>query len=290
MSLRIRCFINFFLIFQPITLQTSNYFLYARDVTSDDISLSNPKSALVALQAHRPVTCRSASLKALGISFLMPHMKKGLDVADATHHFAFWEDVEYQEYLIRLFDYIKADSVRHGHRRGLPIGRATLQRFYRDMCPSTSGNPNWTRDIGNHRPDLLQAILMEAAENEPLESVTGKGPLSTDDNKERLLEKMWSGGVYELLRVIRNCSAHFLEMTTLPPLTAPLGPQFINFWRHCFPMLCTGAALIGINLDLHTNDSFKQFFTCTNLTFYYAQKNLNASGKFLQPLDKNRHQ
>lgn len=101
--------------------------------------------------------------------------------------------------------------------------------------------------------------------------------LLTAEETKQVVKFVEAKGLFGLFWQLRNREAHAFELLSTFGATGNLSLEYVNYWRIRFPLLVTAAYLICINLDLHKEESFKEFFKGPE-HFYDRFKNKACAG------------
>lgn len=218
-----------------------------------------------ALKEAKGLPCRNNLLRIVTLRFLLkdpqqrPHYELVMLWPSA------WTDARYLLFMVRFFERINAFS-----NKKAVFGWCS--RYQEEVIPG-----GWfsSQKIG---PTALKMFSKEIFRNDKkFKDYIAALPYlfeMTEKEMEMVRQHVEEKGLFG---VFWQLEAHAFEMTGIFTVTGSLSVGFINFWRDKFPLLISAAYLISINLCLHDEESFKEFFP--GPAKYYEQfKNRSCSG------------
>lgn len=185
-----------------------------------------------------------------------------------------WSDSLFLPFLTRFYDRINATDIKR--EAGI-----LCELFQPQVMPK-----GWVKKeiLGNE----CYEMLLETVFNSDLRYTQNKQQpqynISYSDMSaaqvSEVVSKLEKKGLFGLFSQIRNRTAHAFENKLTLETTGKLSTSYTMFWRKKFPLVVTAAVLISINLNLHRDASFEDFFDRFDDT-YSDFKNMNCHGERL---------
>lgn len=216
--------------------------------------------------------CRNNILRVLALQLLSK------DPDDRpTHRFCLawpsnWDDERYFHFLVRFFDRI---SINSGSAILRPKAKRMLNKFELEVV----GPGSWF-DEDKLTTTAYITILDEVRQGDA--SRWKVRPGDDDAGNKEVESYIRKDGLYGLFWQFRNRSSHFFEFLQMSRVSGHLSCDFVNWWRGTFPLMFTCAFLVAINLNLHLDGSFREFFNAKDKFFFENFKNMNCHGRYLR--------
>lgn len=248
---------------------------------------------LKCLYDHESKHCRANSLRLLAVRMLDPNRPSRPKFAEALHFLSSWNDAKCLLFLNRFYDCVSGENKEGGGvgKHYLRVTKTILNIFSEKLF---GPKKEWfsSEILGLSMYDcILRAVLKGDVRQKYSPMMTN---LHQKNNKPKTLNEelqetenyIKSKGAFGILWQIRNRSAHYQEFLPTATKIGSLSANYINVWRQKYPLLMSAVYLIAINIDLHTDDSFQEFFPHKNSSFYDGFKNMNVNGS---PLNLKNH-
>lgn len=219
-------------------------------------------SEFYALKYAKGLRCRQNLLRIITMKYL---------VADPTHRPDYellmvwpssWPDKAYLQFLIRFYERIKTMRT---------TAEGQCERFEKEAIPR-----GWfdVSVLGSH---VYNFCFKSIVKNDPTFKDFASKKSISQQQREMVERTVRSKGLMGLYWQFRNREAHAFENKDTFTILGDLSVLFVNYWRGEFPLMLTSAYLIGINLDLHKEASFNEFYSAPSEK-YDTFKNRSSSG------------
>lgn len=216
-----------------------------------------------ALKYAKNLTCRQNLLRLVTMKFLVPCPLDRPEYELLMVWPSSWTDEKFFQFLIRFYEVSKT-------RRN--EAEKQCARFQQEVIPN-----------GWFNREILGEIAYQLVLDSIIRNDTSFGGVATDQDWQMVERKIESKGLMGLYWQFRNREAHAFESEVTFTAVGVLPEQFVNFWRRKFPLMFLAAYLIGINMNLHYNPSFNEFYKGPK-QIYSTFKNRSCSGFKLEEI------